>query len=247
MKNAILFVMLVIATCHGFRLSGKGRTIPAKLSMSSMDTISTILPALLQQVGKSQAQGEFYFFFFAGSGALGIGAAQVPKLLKEYNEIALKKGLGATKGGEKLSLNPVAGFGYPEQLSKADVLDIIKNIPSVAKIDAKGKKRTYMEQRGYLSRQGFTDCFDAKKTNQLALYAVFDALTGGASSSVAAPPQVEELAAKWKAEAQTGSLNSFVSDLGKAQTAKVGSFGGLAFLIALVLDLVIESGANAFL
>lgn len=213
------------------------------LSSSSFEAASTLVPALLRTVSKTEATGAFYFFFLAGSGALGIGFAQVPKLLAEYSAIAKLQGLGKSLGGEGLSLGPIAGFGYPTELAKADVVSIITNMPTVDQISAKGIKKTYMAQKGYLERQGFVDCYPTEE-NQLALYAVFDALTGGGSSSVASPKIVAEVTAKWKAELP--ALDAFVEDLSKAQISKIAGFSGLAFLIILVLDLIIESGMTAF-
>ena len=50
-----------------------------------LDGSSTLLLNFLQRVDPEQAKGEFFFFFFGGSGALGIGAAQVPKIAAELN------------------------------------------------------------------------------------------------------------------------------------------------------------------
>lgn len=43
---------------------------------------NTLDLALLQRVGIEQAKVEFYFFFFGGSGALGLGFAQVHSKLQ---------------------------------------------------------------------------------------------------------------------------------------------------------------------
>jgi len=223
-----------------------------RLSVESSDFLSassslhlggtTLLTSLLRQTSKSESEASFWFFFLAGSGALGIGLGQVPKIKAEFDEIAALKGLGGTKGGEALNLGPVGGFGLPEELRKADVEDILANIPSVETVASKGQRKTFLEQQGYLSRQGFRDSYPAE-TNQVALYAVFSALAGGGSSFVVAPSAFQALSQKWKAE----GVESFVSDLNKSQIGKLSGYGGLAFLVLLVIDLVIETGTNAFL
>ena len=50
-----------------------------------LDGTSSLLLNFLQRVDPEQAKGEFFFFFFGGSGALGIGAAQVPKIAAELD------------------------------------------------------------------------------------------------------------------------------------------------------------------
>jgi len=213
-----------------------------------LDSASLSL-SLLRETSKGEAQGAFWFFFLAGSGALGIGFAQVPKILKEYAEIAALQGKGESKGGEALDLNPIAGFGYPDKIAKADLEYIIRNLPTVDQVQSKGKKLTYMEQQGYLSRQGFVDSFPPS-TNQLSLYVVYDALTGGGSSNSVAPSKYLELSRKWSNElgggGGSGTMSEFVGDLTKTQVAKISAYAGLAFLIYLVLDLIVESGISAF-
>lgn len=66
------------------------------VDMTHVETLSTILDGsstfllnFLQRVDPEQAKGEFFFFFFGGSGALGIGAAQVPKIAAELNGMFL--------------------------------------------------------------------------------------------------------------------------------------------------------------
>lgn len=262
-KMHLLTVFVIFFLCivfvDAFRpLAPRGRPTLTKISMTlgppsflghHDGTTTSLALSLLQAASADQARIEFYFFFFAGSGALGLGLGQVPKILKEYEAVAALKGLGESKGGELLSLNPIAGFGYPDQVCRADVLDIIATMPSVetmlANASKSGRKLSYMEQTGFLGRQTFTDSYPAK-TNKLALYMVFDALTGGSSSNVVSPVKVKELSAEWKAEPEEG-LSVFESALTKTQTAKLASFGSLAFLVGLVIDLVVESGAKAFL
>lgn len=73
----------------------KATTSKSRMEMTHIETLSTILDGsstlllnFLQRVEPEQAKGEFFFFFFGGSGALGIGAAQVPKIAAELNGIS---------------------------------------------------------------------------------------------------------------------------------------------------------------
>eukprot|EP01035_Chromulina_nebulosa_P038344 gene38344-51788_t len=60
-----------------------------------------MIHSLIQQVPPDQAKGEFFFFFFSGSGALGIGAVQLPKLIAQNKAFQSLKG-GPTEGGETI-------------------------------------------------------------------------------------------------------------------------------------------------
>ena len=100
MVPTTLLVLLAVSSSSvlGFTTQFKSAsTIRAKYSrsnvkMSLIDTASTLLDGssslilnFLQRVDPEQAKGEFFFFFFGGSGALGIGAAQVPKIAAELD------------------------------------------------------------------------------------------------------------------------------------------------------------------
>ena len=94
-----LIAVLIVAACASsvLGLNGHVRTSSAlrlrtAVKMSPVDAASTFLDGssslllnFLQRVEPEQAKGEFFFFFFGGSGALGIGAAQVPKIAKELD------------------------------------------------------------------------------------------------------------------------------------------------------------------
>lgn len=210
--------------------------IPEMTSTSSM-----LLLSLLQKVDAGQAKGEFFFFFFGGSGALGIGLAQLPGLIQESNFVKSLAG-SSTKGGKDLSIFPLATLGYPEALKEDDVQDIINSMPSVEQIYAKGPKKSYMAQRGYLERQGFFDALP--KSNSLALYAAYDALAKG-GGELAAPQEARDMIARWKDP--QGGLDAFKTDLLLATFRKYSAYTVFFFLIALVFDLIVESGMNAFL
>lgn len=139
---------------------------PSRRMLVPLDS-STLLTSLLQTVDKQQANAEFFFFFFGGSGALGIGGAQVPKLLALNKELQARKG-GLSEGGADLNANPIATFGYPETLKEKDIMKIIKEMPSVDKISSLGVKKSYMSQLGYLEREGFDKSLP--KCNPVAMY-----------------------------------------------------------------------------
>lgn len=188
-----------------------------------------------------KAKAEFFLFFFGGSGALGIGGNQIPKILKEYENIKALGG-GSTKGGEILECNFLATIGYPEPLRKNDIEEIIQNCPSVDKIIAKGQKKTYIAKLGYVEKEAFDEVMAS--SNPLARFAVFEAIAGGGASTVASPDEFKLKIASWK---ESDGLETFKSDLLKAALKRYSAFAVFAFLILLVLDLIIESGSDAFL
>jgi hypothetical protein len=100
----ILFVAF-LAFAVAFKPSSNTRRLPVSskhtLTMSPLETASTLVPAILRRVPPSEAQGAFLFFFFAGSGALGIGGAQIPKLLEAY------KAIGDLAGGPRRDNVPI--------------------------------------------------------------------------------------------------------------------------------------------
>jgi hypothetical protein len=207
--------------------------------LSDMETKS-FLVSLLQQVDKSQANAEFYFFFFGGSGALGIGGAQIPKLLKAYSEMKSKAGSSITLGGEELGANPLATFAYPESIKLKDVEKIIKDFPTMAKIQSLAQTKSYMSQLGYLEREAFDKSLP--NCNPVAKYVVFDAASGGGGDMVA-PQTMEEKLVAWRG---ADGINAFKNDLLISNSKKLSAYAVFAFLILLVLDLVVESGVNAF-
>lgn len=200
---------------------------------------SSLLVNLLQTVTKQQANAEFFFFGFGGSGALGLGFAQVPKLLKENENIKSRKG-AASLGGEDLRLNPLASLQYPESIKAKDIEKIISSFPTMEKIQSMGEKKSYMSQLGYLERDAFDKSLP--QCNPLARYAVFDALSLG-GGDMASPLTAAELVASWKGPQ---GLSKFSGDLLAANAKKFSAYGVFLFLIALVIDLIVESGRNAF-
>ncbi len=141
-----------------------------------------------------------------------------------------------------LDCSPIATIGYPEPLRVSDVQKIISNIPAVEKILAKGEKKTYLAQMGYVERKAFEDCLPG--CNPLAIYAVFEAISGGGGAGVASPIDVVQKVKLWR---ESDGIGNFKNELLKSSIKKNLAFIVFAFLISVVLDLIIESGVNAFL
>ena len=199
--------------------------------------ISTLMiDALLQTADKDGAATQFYFFFFAGSGALGIGGAQIPKILRKYDALNVLAESPITEGGDDLT----TPFGYPKPLKIKDVEKILYQLPSVEQIKEKGEKKSYMAQNGYLERSGFLNALP--DCNPLAASAVYEALSGG-TADIVAPSQIEPKLQQLK----DGGLLAFQSMLLQSTLKRLSAYFVFAFLIFLVLDLIVETGTNAFL
>lgn len=242
MTTLLLFILLgMIRNVESFQSAsfvGQAKLTLKRSSQLNAGCTSLIIN-LLQRVDPSQARSEFFFFFFGGSGALGLGFKQIPGLIAEYQKVQALKG-GASRGGEDLQINPFATIGFPEPLKVDDINDILKDFPSVETISANGPKRSYLAQRGLLEREGFVKSLPNK--NPLAVYAVYEALAKG-GGDLASPTEANQFITRWTKE----GLEAFKSDLTAATTRKYAAYSVFFFLIAVVLDLIVESGINAFL
>jgi hypothetical protein len=97
-----------------------------------------------------------------------------------------------------------------------------------------------MASMGYVERDGFDKALEG--CNPLAKFAAFDAIVKG-GGNVAAPTQIEESVAKWREQ----GTDAFMSDVSSAVFGRFSAYGVLAGLLALVMDLIIESGINGFM
>ena len=98
-----------------------------------------------------------------------------------------------------------------------------------------------MAQLGYMERIGFDRSLPT--SNPLARYAIFDAINGG-GGDLAAPSDAVQKLQKWRGE---NGIEEFKSDLLVSTFKKYSAYIFFFGLIALVFDLIIETGSNAFL
>ena len=250
--TALFLAVALVApqTIHAFtapksiawmRPSSSLNVIPPELHDASfVDSSSQMLSRLTQELDKETAKGEFYFFFFAGSGAGGIGLAQIPRIYGELKGIRDLAGEGPSEGGEVVNAGISAIF-YPTMYRK-DVEKVIAKVPPTAAISAQGTSTSYLASKGYIDQMDFVASL--KQCNPLASYALFEALSGG-SGSVVSPDVLEENLAKYRLASDP--VAAFASDLQSASLTKLGAYGGLGFLLFIVFALIIESGISAFL
>lgn len=209
---------------------------------SSSHVLSSLL---IKQVEPENAEKQFYFLFFAGSGAGGIGILQIPKILKELGVIRKLSKEGPTEGGEGVAKNPLVSLLYPSAISKKDVLKVISKVPKADVINKRGSSKAYFATKGYIVQDDFLEA--CKGCNPIASYAVYQAITKGSGKTVS-PITTDERMALYKAEAKSSTtLDQFLNDFQAAAFTKVLSYTTLLFLLFLTFDLIIETGMNAFL
>lgn len=162
--------------------------------------------------------------FFGASGGAGIARSQFPKMYDNVRAISKLKGLGPTdKSGTMLNISPLCG--YPEDISLADLNQVVNNPKSVSQLAKEGPNDgSFLAQRGYLTYEAYV--FGNQKCNPLALRAVFD--TFATSTNVVSPPEAQKVLDSFK-EDQTG--NTFKNAL---LLSKIQSFSAIAVLLFLL-------------
>lgn len=253
MMFAVLIILCILYPSSGLLFptsSLSSRINPHKACLNRTPATSSkrmqvndfqFLMSYLQKVDPDQARAEFFFFFFAGSGALGIGAAQIPRLLKENKALVSRSQSSITEGGADFDVSRLAMIGFPEPLKSKDLEKIIKNAKNVEEVLKLGPKKSYMAQLGYVEFEGFEKSLP--NCNPLALYAVWEAMSQG-SGTLCSPQQYTEKLEKWRSN---GYLDSFKGEFLVAQLKKSLAISTFGFLILLVIDLIVESGMNAWM
>jgi len=190
---------------------------------------------------------KFYFYFLAGSGAAGIGVANLPNVFQEANVARAAAGTGPTQGGTALDCGPLPKLYYSTEILEADVAEAIQKAPTADFISKRSTGTSYLATRGYIVKDDFVKELIAKKCNPLASYALFDAMSSGKGFAVS-PVVYESKLTGYRDNASSGGgvVSSFGSDLNGFLAVKVGAFFGLVFALFVDVALVANAGIAGF-
>ena len=208
-------------------------------TLFSSQLLSNILVKNYQ--GQSASEAQFYFLFFAGSGAGGIGLSQIPKIIEELNLIRQLSKQGVSEVGNSVSSNFLVSLLYPSDISEKDVLNAIAKLPSGDQINERGSSDSYVASKGYVVQSDFLEALNG--CNPIASYALYQAVSKGKGKTVS-PIEVDDAIALYKAD--KGDLTQFTKDFEASALTKVSSYATLAFLLFVTFDLIIETGLLAF-
>ncbi|CAB9516104.1 expressed unknown protein [Seminavis robusta] len=254
--SLLLFLWLPVAT--GFvsisssSSSGRFSSTRRNLAAITPDQIDALtssshsIAGLLKQINPDNAKAEFFFLFGAGSGAGGIGIAQIPRIVKEVSLIrTLSQEQGAPAPDEEtVPTGPLVSLLYPNKLSVKDVQSVVQSIPAAAKINEQGESTSFFASKGYIIQEDFLLALSRQKNNNnkpLTSYAAFQAVSKGTGKTVS-PDDVDTRVAEYKQD-----LQQFTADFETSAYTKLGSYAALAFLLFVTFDLIIETGIQAFL
>lgn len=221
----------------------------------STSFLSAFLPDLLTADATEEvltaadyARREFWFYFFAGSGAGGIGIAQLPKIFQQADEARAKIGEGSSRGGASLDAGPLVGIYYDTEISKEDVADAIDKAPTAEFISSRSTSANYMASKGYIEQGDFLKEMEAKGCNPLASYILFNAISSGKGGVVSPVVYDDTLAAYREGSTSAGDVASaFSSDLNKFLAVKVAAFFGLVICLLVDLGFIASAGVTAWL
>ena len=194
------------------------------------------------------ARAKFWFYFFAGSGAGGIGLAQLPSMFTEASAARETALTGSpSKGGKALGAGPLVSLYYDNEISLADVSDAISKAPTADFITSNSQSVNFMASKGYIDKNDFIREMDNKGCNALASYSVFDAISSG-KGGIVSPIVYDERIQKYREESKERDVaSSFVTDLNGFLAVKVGAFFGLVFCLLVDFGLVAKAGIEGFL
>jgi len=175
------------------------------------------------------ARADCVFWFFGASGAAGIARSAFPKMFNKYSTLQKLKDVGPTKGGEMLGINTLA-CGFPQDVSRADVQQVLNNPLSVDEIVKKFPvPEVYLASKGYLTADAFTQA--NADANPLAVRAVFD--TFATSTNMAHPQESEAKLDRYKENVEALKSDLFIAKiLGLAAIITLLFLLGIADIIA---------------
>ncbi|KAL3778853.1 hypothetical protein HJC23_001464 [Cyclotella cryptica] len=193
------------------------------------------------------ARQKFWFYFFAGSGAGGIGIAQLPAIFVMPRPRGVA-GVGPSRGGSPLNAGPLLGLYYNTEIALNDVLDAIQKAPSAEFISSRSQSINFMASKGYIERRDFIKEMEIKKCNPLASYVLYDAISSGKGDVVSPVVYDGKLAAYRQGSRADGSVAGlFVGDLNGFLAVKVGAFLGLLFCLLVDFGFIAKAGIEGFL
>jgi len=194
------------------------------------------------------ARAKFWFYFFAGSGAGGIGLAQIPSMFNEAAAARESALIGSpSKGGQALNAGPLVSLYYDNQISATDVSDVVEKAPTADFISSNSQSANFMASKGYIDKNDFIREMKNRGCNALATYSVFDAISSG-KGGIVSPVVYDERIAKYRQGRGGGEVaSSFVTDLNAFLAVKVGAFIGLVFCLLVDFGLVAKAGIEGFL
>lgn len=253
-RSAIAVALALLSTpTNSFTTSAKNRSnnhvVVSAFPPEFLDGIlgSTSNESILSPAVEAARQ-KFWFYFFAGSGAGGIGAAQIPSMFREASVARATAGTGSSRGGDSLNVGPFVGLYYESDISVDDVIDVIQQAPSADFISSRSESLNYMASKGYIVKGDFIKEMEAKNCNPLASHVVYDAISSG-KGGVVSPVVYESRLASYRAERGSGGeiANSFVGDLNGFLAVKVGAFFGLVFCLLVDVGFIANAGIQGFL
>ena len=203
-----------------------------------------------------EARGKFWFYFLAGSGAGGIGLAQLPAVFRDASSAraAAKEGKTGSGGGgadATLDAGPFVRLYYDSEIYTEDLADAIGRAPTSQYISGRSTSKNFMATKGYIERSDFVKEMDVKKCNPLASYVLFDAISAGKGGVVSPIVYDEKLKAYREEDAGAGGgvvvPSSFAGDMNVFLAVKLGAFVGLVFCLFVDFGLVAKNGITGFL
>mmetsp|Transcript_34725 Transcript_34725/g.83923 ORF Transcript_34725/g.83923 Transcript_34725/m.83923 type:complete len:260 (-) Transcript_34725:570-1349(-) len=252
--QAIVTALALLPSSTDAFVSPSAATATAKLGTRSalpafppefLDGLLAPDPTISPEVG--YARKEFWFYFFAGSGAGGIGIAQLPSIFREAGAARDVAGTGPTLGGPALDAGPLVGLYYDSEISEGDVADAIQKAPTAEFISSRSESVNYMASKGYIEQGDFLKEMNAKKCNPLASIVLFNAISAGKGGLVSPVVYEDKLAAYREVSSTRDVASSFVGDLNGFLAVKAAAFVGLVFCLLVDLGFVASAGIPAWL
>ena len=204
-----------------------------------------------------EARGKFWFYFLAGSGAGGIGLAQLPAVFRDASSARAaarggKTGSGGGRGADAtLDAGPLVRLYYDSEIYAEDLADAIGRAPTSQYISDRSTSKNFMATKGYIERSDFVKEMDVKKCDPLASYVLFDAISAGKGGVVSPIVYDEKLKAYREEDAGAGGgvvvPSSFAGDMNVFLAVKLGAFVGLVFCLFVDFGLVAKNGITGFL